>query len=189
MNDRKTDRIPDHGAAAAWWREFDSHGDRGAMARLRRASFPTQAWGVSETMVLYRRLGFRQQYRESRLEPVAILAIVLAGVKEDARGSLGMALGGESPVLHPLRVRRLAVARDGAETLRGFREAVALLKGKAPVADLARNVLGWLDPLTRDRTRTRFLFDYHGAGFAAPGNDPEQSDESSQANDTTESWT
>jgi CRISPR system Cascade subunit CasB len=180
----KEDKPPLAGKAAGWWRDVndDATGDRGALARLRRANFPLEAWAEPQTMRLYRMLGFRSGHRDDWVEPVAILAIVLAGVREDKGRSLGKALGeGEPPAMHPLRLRRLTAARDAKETLRGFREAVALLKDAAPVADLARCVLGWLDPDPdmRDRARTRFLFAYHGAGFAAPS----QFDDSNGAED------
>lgn len=158
-------------AAWLWWSRLtdERYGDRGALARLRRCYAPIEAWAEPETMQLYRALGFEARHRTWRAEAVGVLAIVLAGVGENRPGALGQALGeGERPVLHDLRLRRLTSARDGVELLRGFREAVSLLGGKAPVGDLATCILGWLDADARDRTRTRFLFDYYGAGYAAP---------------------
>lgn len=174
VEEKKAKRPP---PAETWWNAVtdESSGDRGVLARLRRCSFPAEAWGEAETTRLYRMLGYKPEDLARRAESVAILAIVLAGVRTDAPGRLGAVLGsGDPPVLHPLRLRRLTAARDGAETLRGFREVVALLKGAAPVGDLAKNILGWLDLNTREATRTRFLFDYHGADFAAPDNDISQ---------------
>lgn len=158
-------------AAWSWWSRLtdERYGNRGALARLRRAHAPIEAWSEPETMQLYRALGFEARQRTWRAESVAILAIVLGDVRENRPGSLGQALGeGERPLLHDLRLRRLTSARDGAELLRGFREALSLLGGKAPVGDLATCILGWLDADARDRTRTRFLFDYYGASNAAP---------------------
>jgi CRISPR system Cascade subunit CasB len=67
-----------------------------------------------------------------------------------------------------VRMRRLCAAHDGAEAMRGFREAVLLLGGVAPIPDLAESILDWLDDDRGDKRRTRWLFDYHGAGIAAP---------------------
>lgn len=171
-------RKPDRGESAArWWRSLagkaeDTAPDPGALARLRRETSPARAWGEPAVAQLYRRLGFAAADRERRMEPVALAAMILSHVREETDGALGEALGadadGAPAVMHPLRVRRLTAARDGAETLRGFREAVALLGGAAPVADLAHCALDWTDPRRGDRTRSRFLFAYHGAAFAAP---------------------
>lgn len=168
-------------AAWSWWTRLTDErmGDRGALARLRRAHAPVEAWTEPETMRLYAALGFDARHRSTQGEAVAILAIVLAGVRENRAESLGKALGGDPPVLHPLRMRRLTAARDGAEVLRGFREAVSLLGGAASVGDLATCILGWLDPDARDATRTQFLFDHYGAGSFAP-----PSSDSNETNDT-----
>jgi CRISPR system Cascade subunit CasB len=157
--------------AAAWRKRLfdDDAGDRGALARLRRASTVSEAWSEPVTARLYDALGFTREERDKRMEVVGLLAILLAHIREDAGGhGLGAALGGPTPAMSALRVRRLASARDAGEALRGFREAIALLKNTAPVVGLAESVLGWLDPDRREATRTRFLFDYHGAGAAAP---------------------
>lgn len=159
--------------AAAWRRRLfdDDVGDRGALARLRRASTVGEAWSEPETARLYDALGFTREERDKRMEIVGLLAILLAHIREDAgKDGLGAALGGPSQVMSDLRVRRLTSARDAGEALRGFREAIALLKNTAPVVSLAECALGWLDPDRREATRTRFLFDYHGAGAAAPKN-------------------
>ena len=172
--------------AAAWRRRLydESTGDRGALARLRRAASWSDAWAEAETARLYAALGFSSLERERRMETVGLLAILLAHVREDlGDATLGGKLGGADGVMSDLRVRRLTAARDAAETLRGFREAIALLKNTAPAADLARCVLGWLDPDRRDAARTRFLFDYHGAGASAPS-DVEDDSHSDDAKET-----
>jgi CRISPR system Cascade subunit CasB len=90
---------------------------------------------------------------------------------------LGGTGGGDQPLLSEVRMRRLCEARDGATALRGFREAVLLLGRTAPILDLARSVIDWLDPERGDRRRTRWLFDYYSAGFAAPPMDKERTTE------------
>jgi CRISPR system Cascade subunit CasB len=167
--------------AAIWWAALQrTHpdgtpnptADPGALARLRRSATPGEALAERATIALCRELGCRAD--DNIVESVAVLAIVLAHVREDRRGQkLGQCLGpnsenGDTPLLSELRLRRLLAARDGAELLRGFREVVALLGDRAPVLDLATLMLGWLDDERGERLRTRFLFDYHGASDAAP---------------------
>lgn len=168
--------------AANWWRSLqrrDKQGNRqstsdpGTLARLRRAVAPLDAMQERHVQLLYRWLGFKpyqgEHFSWQNVERVATLAMVLAHIRADADGYLGQKLGGgEQPVMSDLRVRRLCAARDAAETVRGFREAVGLLGGTAPVKDTAALVLDWLDDDRRDRIRARFLFDYHGASSAWP---------------------
>jgi CRISPR type I-E-associated protein CasB/Cse2 len=159
--------------AAAWWtgiqRLLPNDGgsnpaaDPGALARLRRAATPLEALMEPQTLRLCRALDVNRNDART-LDRVAVLAIVLAHVRESTEGRLGALLGaGDPPRMHPLRLQRLISARDTEETLRGFREAVSLLDGRAPVPDLVRNVLGWLDGRAPERVKARFLFDYHGS--------------------------
>ena len=66
------------------------------------------------------------------------------------------------------RFKHLVSARGDEEILIAFRRVVAMLGRTANVKDLARLILSWTDDEAGDRARTRFAFDYHGAGFAAP---------------------
>jgi CRISPR type I-E-associated protein CasB/Cse2 len=117
--------------------------------------------------------------RIAMLPRAAALAAVLAHVRGDAAGSgfaktLGNPRGGDgsTPVLSPVRFKRLQSTRGADETLTSFRRAVLLLDKTADVKDLARVLLTWDDEALGDRTRTIFAFDYHGAGLAAPDADP-----------------
>jgi CRISPR type I-E-associated protein CasB/Cse2 len=91
---------------------------------------------------------------------------------------LGAPKGEDQPLMSDLRMRRLCAARDGTEAMRGFREAVLLRGGAVPIPDLARSILDWLDDDRGDRRRTRWLFDYHGAGIAAPATEANKAEES-----------
>jgi CRISPR type I-E-associated protein CasB/Cse2 len=190
--------------AARWWRSMqrtkadgspNSEANPGALARLRRCATPIEALTETETIRLCRLLGC--SYPDHlQVESIAVLAVLLAHVRDDARPlTLGAMLGlprehdkqrkegkkaplseddkqrkddEKAPVMSDLRLRQLMAARDAKELLRSFREALSLLGGQAPVADLARTILGWFHPTSGERTRTRFLFDYHGALDAAP---------------------
>ena len=178
--------------ALGWWRSLQPFtrdgrtfpGDRAALARLRRASHPVEAAAEPATLDLYRRLALLpQDAREDQIAEalgrVAVLAAVLAHVKDDTRVSLGRALGPtqpkspESAVLKPLRLARLMAARGNAEIQIGFRRAIALLDGTANVGELAWLVLAWDHPERGDRVRTLFAFAYHDASDHAPDDSPE----------------
>ena len=180
---KKTDKPNWAEKAADWWRglqrttpegKSNPTADSGALARLRRCATPMEALAESATIRLCRLLGCKAD-DDRRIESVALLAIALAHVREDAPkpATLGGLLGanregGDMPVMSDLRLRQMMAARDGQELVRAFREALTLLNGKAPVEDLAHVVLDWRHPTRADRTRTRFLFAYHGALEAAP---------------------
>jgi len=109
------------------------------------------------------------------VERAALIAAVLAHVREDDRRKKVAAAAGEKsgdhPLLHPLRLRRLFAARIAPECLIAFRRLVALLGKEANVADLAEGLFDWPDEIRGDKWRTRWAFDYYGAGSAAPAED------------------
>ncbi|MEW5423963.1 type I-E CRISPR-associated protein Cse2/CasB [Amorphus sp. 3PC139-8] len=84
-------------------------------------------------------------------ERLVIVAVTLAYIKDDPGGSLGRALGRgsafgphalrQSPLLAERRLTHLLRLRTPAERLNAGRRIVRLLKGSAPVKDLARLLL------------------------------------------------
>jgi len=178
--------------ARAWWaglQPVDTDkvklpGNRAALARLRRCSSPPEAAAEPETAALFRKL----EAHPNDIGRVAALASVLAHVRDEPKQSpriaraIGSPPGGEpeEAIVKPVRFKTLMSARTDEEVLIAFRRVVALLDRKANVTNLAELVLGWTDDDHGDRVRTRFAFDYHGAGFAAPSTDSEK-----VANDTT----
>lgn len=172
-------------AASTWWRSLGPvtledgralPGDRATLARLRRCSSVLEAATEPATAKLFKALGFDRQ-KDEHLARAAVLAAVLAHVREDARGernsiarAIGAPSGGEpnDALLKPNRFRTLMAARTGDEVLTGFRRVVTILDRTAHVRDLSRVILGWTDDEAGDRVRTRFAFDYHGAGDYAP---------------------
>lgn len=172
------------GECRAWWQSLqrarpngkpNPKPDPGALARLRRASSVMEAAQEMQTIALYRSLHGTDFY-DRQLEATAVVAAVLAHIRQDSDPDKAHWLNpaaerlgyGDPPPMSPLRMRRLTSARDAKETLRGFREAVALLKGRAPAADIAASIFDWLDELYADRRKTRWLYAYHGAGMADP---------------------
>lgn len=152
----------------AWWREMQpdtatgAPGNRAAAARLRRCATITEAMLEPETMNLLRRLG-----GDSRdLPKVALLAAVLAGVREDAPGTgVARALGPDDPdhpetaAMSPLRFRRLLEAEGEDERLVVLRRMTAMLGGALDVRDLATSVLRWTE-----RRRIAWTYAYWNAG-------------------------
>ncbi|MFN4207946.1 MAG: type I-E CRISPR-associated protein Cse2/CasB [Agrobacterium albertimagni] len=165
-----------------WWQSLQRRrqdgtpnpaSDPGALARLRRAASPLEAAQEPQTIVLYRRL-HGPHFNEARLEATAVVAAVLGNIRSNVESSTAELLGrGDQPVMSPLRMRRLTSARNAQETLRGFREAVALLGGNAPVADVASSIFDWLDDDRADARKTRWLYHYYSAGIADPTRDDE----------------
>ncbi len=169
-------------AAKRWWeqlrpREVNGRsipGDRAALARLRRASNVMEAASEPATGDLYRRLKFSDPTGD--LPRAALIAAVLAHVKKDPEKTIliaraiGSPRGGEetTALITPLRFKRLVSAREPDDLLVAFRRVVAILGGTANVADLARQLLSWTAEHHRDLARTRFAFEYHGAGPFAP---------------------
>jgi CRISPR system Cascade subunit CasB len=171
--------------AIGWWKGLqpeirsDGHkaGNPGALARLRRADLVGAAM-EEVTIDLFKRLappaGLRSDFpRHALFERTALIAAVLAHVREHDNRKLAAAAGekkvdSDQRALHPLRLRRLFAAHNPADCLVGFRRLVALLDNKANVADLAETLLEWPDEKRGDSRRTRWAFDYYGAGRAAP---------------------
>lgn len=152
-------------------------GDRAAIAKLKRASSVMEAAAEPATFALFETLGFKRAYAARDLPRAAVIAAVLVHVKDPQKDSaptiahvIGTQRGGDgsTPLVTPLRLKRLLAARDPDDVLIQFRRTVAILGGSANVTDLAVQLLAWTDAERGDLTRTHFAFDYHGAGQYAP---------------------
>ncbi len=170
-------------AAWKWWRSLQPMetedggklpGDRATSARLRRCSSPLEAATEPATAKLFKALGLAKT--DHNIARTAVLAAVLAHVRDEPKPSkriaeaIGAAAGVDAneALVKPNRFKHLVSARGDEEILIAFRRVVAMLGRTANVKDLARLILCWTDDEAGDRARTRFAFDYHGAGFAAP---------------------
>lgn len=173
-DDTKTeDAAPKPSLAQAWWSELQTR-DRAGRARLRRADLDA-AMIDEATLRLFNRLRYRS---ERDLGKVAVLAMVLAAVREDdGKARFARQIGfkrfpkdaskptaEEGPALSVLRFKALMAADGEAELARQFRRAVAIAGGKANVRDLEYVLLYW----SSERTRRRFVFDYYDAADSAP---------------------
>ena len=184
MNASTAKRYEEQAAAASAWlatlrpREINGRligGDRAALAKLRRASSVMEAAAEPVTADLYKKLKLTHVERD--LPRAAIVAAVLAHVRDGTSEKVARAIGtpragdGSTALVTPLRLKRLLAAREPDDVLVAFRRVVAILDHTANVRDLATQILAWTDGEQGDITRTRFAFDYHGAGQFAPDTD------------------
>jgi len=110
---------------------------------------------------LYRGLGFGRSDIDRWLSRVGVLAAVLAHIRTDAstdgghRRRFAEMLGGDPPLMSPLRFKRLLAATNDQDLLIVFRRAVALAGAKnISVEDVAASLLDW-----SDRRRMRWAFE------------------------------
>jgi len=165
-------------AARLWWRTLQpppdhqtKGGNSGALARLRRSDLGTAA--IEEvTSDLHRRLApLTWLSGTPLLERTALIAALLAHVREDDKRKVAAALGkqeDDSYLLHPLRLRRLFATHKPAACLIAFRRAIAMLGNKTNVGDLAESLFDWPDAHRGETRRISWAFDYYGGGSAAP---------------------
>lgn len=155
--------------ALAWWKKLVSSDGtkRAARAQLRRCTTPLEALAIHETLDLYRQL--KTTHGWVNADRVAIVAVVLAQLKDGSSEPLAKALGRktfgdkDSAVLSDARFRRLLQADDD-ELMDQFRRAIRLLKSEANPESIALTILNW-----GDETRKRFIFDYYHVFADAPG--------------------
>lgn len=150
------------GVILAWWHGLQPRmeagrtipGDRAALAHLRRAGTVMQACMLPATLKLCRDLGAGP----SEVENIALIAGVLADVRENVAGRFARQLGDplNQPLVSNLRFQRLIEAIEPDAQLTAFRRALAQAKHRANVGDLAESLLNW-----NDRRRQRWLYDYY----------------------------
>ena len=168
------------GIALGWWsglqpeakQDRRGSGNPGALARLRRADLLDAAMEEVTIDLFHRLKPLVPFHDEALVERVALIAAVLAHVREHENRKVAAAAGEKAGevqrVLHPLRLRRLFATHSASDCLVAFRRLVALLGKKANVTDLAESLMDWPDEIRGDKRRTRWAFDYYGAGTAAP---------------------
>ena len=149
-----------------WWNGLrdGTGGHRAALSRMRRAHTPLDIVQEPAALRLIARL--RPFGRDD--DRAAILAGVLALVREDQRTRVARAMGRrslddeQSARLSESRFRRLMQA-DGDELLPQMRRLVQMAGGTVNVRDLADGILHW-----GDRVRMDWTFEYYGVGSATP---------------------
>lgn len=107
----------------------------------------------------------RRDLRENGFDTrLAVVAGVLAHVKEDSGGKLGQALNIAG--FSELRFRRLIRLETDTELLREGRRLVRILDGRVPVKNLARALLFWDAQETRDLARSYYDAELFGDAAA-----------------------
>lgn len=164
-------------AAVRWWRglqpntatgERNRTSDRAALARLRRADL-WAAMSEPATFDLFRELGRTQP---DDLPDVALCAAVLAVVRGERDEHPARTLGPpsfetvEKAMMKPLRFRRLIEADTQEDRLILLRRGVQLADRQLNLREVAAACLDW-----SKARRQRWIFEYYGAGFAAPAAD------------------
>lgn len=173
--------------AARWWEGMQPSrpdgrtnpaADRAGLSQLRRAASVADMLGHGAVLDLYRRCRLGRNEAEEHLPWVAAAALVLVHVRQPRSGGqrLAEAVGRRrfddeaSAPMSGLRFRRLLAAREPDDVVRQLRRALALPRRDADVdvGQLAADILAWRDADAGARVRTRWAFDYHAAGVAAP---------------------
>ncbi|MCY4003821.1 MAG: type I-E CRISPR-associated protein Cse2/CasB [Rhodospirillales bacterium] len=158
------------GVAAVWWhRTFrDEHGSgRASRARLRRCLTPVDAIAIEAVHDLNGHLEAAGHH--PRADRLALLAITLAHVEEDGRHPfaelLGARPGKDAPrALSELRWQALIRITHPLELIAPLRRALAVVRHRPiHVGALAGDLYRW-----NDTTRTKWCFQYFGAGSTAP---------------------
>ncbi len=162
-------------------RKNNPNADLRALAHLRRAAQPIDAAREPQTLELHRRLekvrhgnDYQLQFNQKRLETTAVVAHVLALIREEpqpsAKTQTATLLGsGDPKVMSEIRFQNLVKANTPADVMREFRAAIALLRNQAPVEDVAISILDWLDDTEWAESRKlQWLYAYHNQPNSAP---------------------
>ncbi len=146
-----------------WWdarlKDRNSGAARGLMARLRRAT-PLEV--LMEPAVQELRRALRLGTSDREVAALVRLVQVLAEVRDEGE-ALARRLGGDPPLMSPLRFERLLRA-EGEEATLVLRRAVIMAERRCDVQRLATDLLASDHPDWGEGTRRRWNFDY----FAAP---------------------
>lgn len=168
MSDESNKTVPPEQRARQWWADLSGKTggkkeNRGALANLRRCRTPVDALMVPATFNLMQRLP------KSNKDRVAVLAVVLAHIRDDSNTHIARSIGldpnnkDKPALLSEGRFRRLLQTRENDELLTNMVRLVRHMKGTANVEDMAKTILYW-----GDTTRQRWAFDYYNAGHATP---------------------
>lgn len=138
-----------------WWStalaDPQSGAARGLAARLRQAT-PASALAEPAVHDLAARLGLQRHDAAC----LAMLARLLAELREHRPEPLARRLGGADPILSNLRFQRLMRA-EGEELYDALRRAIGMAEGRCNVAALGQDILHW-----NDKTRMTWCFNYFG---------------------------
>ncbi len=169
-----TEKSGDFGTIClGWWRGLTDPSigrSRADLARLKRAGGAVDVLAIRAVHELNRALAAAGHDMRSAPDRLALIAQVLAQVKEHTGQRLAQRMGqGDPKPLSEIRFDRLIRTRDLtkpeelAELATQLRRALAVVGPAANVARLAQDLRWWTDA-----TRASWCFDYYGASQAAP---------------------
>lgn len=153
---------PEAVALRAWHQELLTQPHRGDRARLRRAGTIEEAAMLPAFHGLLRRLGLAPTAPPRSLAALAAVAALSAAVDPDDRGTpLGQTLGrpregSASARVSEGRFRRLLESDGLEQRFADLRRIVALIGGKADLAELAGAAYDWTPA-----RRRRLAYDYY----------------------------
>lgn len=137
---------------------------RADLARLKRVGTVAEALAVSASHDLNKRLHVAGYGLQSRPDRLALIALTLAQVKDNAAQPAARKMGqGDPKALSGIRFNALIRATDPADLVAPLRRALRSVGQGANVARLATDLYWWNDAI-----RARWCFDYYGAHDAAP---------------------
>ena len=155
--------------AAEWWYSELGQGTgagRMARAKLRRCDTPAEALGHGVVHRLHAAL--RSAGRDLTRDPerLALVAIILANIKENHSAEAAARFGelvGDRPRLSALRFQGLMRTAAPIDLIRPLRRALAQIDYQANVARLANDLLHW-----GDACRNNWCFKYYGGANEVP---------------------
>lgn len=154
-----------------WWGDWFSPAsdqgrkgpDRASMARLRRVRTPLDAVLIPAVQDLCKRLAGQGFDLKARPDRLALIAVALAACSHapGRRAAAQFGTPSDQPTVSPLRFNALVRQTDPNTLRQPLVRALGQIKGAVDVAALASDLFYW-----NDTTRTRWAFDYYGAGDA-----------------------
>lgn len=162
----------------------DTGAARALRARLRRPAAPTEVLAERAVHELAQRLPSLRRRPYVLIELVRILATVEGERDEDGpRERLAERLGGtengsDRPRLSDIRFQQL-IRSDGSDLGTAVRRALPRVGKTCDVAQLADDLLAWLDedrPERGEKTRINWCFDYFGAARPIAANGPDEAE-------------
>jgi len=132
-----------HRELREWWESLDQN--RGERAELRRCETPNE---ILPAKAFHRLCRLLPEWERRDLLALAVVAGVLAHVKESAYGSFPRQLGtpkegSDKPLFSELRFQQLLASDGHAEFFQRLRRAIQQADGVADVCLLADGILHW----------------------------------------------
>jgi len=152
----------------SWWRHWIDRDDgaaRASVARLRRVKSPLDAALIPAVHALNRSLAEAGHDLRARPDRLALIACALAACHHTPHRRTAQVFGAppDQPAVSNLRFNALVREADPNRLRQPLVRALGQVKGAVDVAALADDLFHWGEDV-----RTRWAFEYFGAGASAP---------------------